>query len=380
MNRRIGKLGVTLLLCIGLTGCWDEVTIQDLYYFTAMGFTYDKQAKEYELYGQIIDVAAVAKKEEGSGSQSDSVFGHEKGESPSIALERLFKSMQMNPILDHIMTVLLDESSIANLDELLDGINRNSAIRYTVNVLGSESPIGDMFQTTGHISLSPLNTNIYQPNSNKRGLPFTTNNDMRDLVRAYKSCPCTVYIPKMKLDESHWVANEGKRLKLPHFDGAFVLNNGQYIGKFSEDQLAGARWFMGSTHGQVIPLKKQDRIAAVLQVKKSSNDYRFVKSPTSVMKLKLRVQAYINEYGKEAADQEIEKLAAEEIADQIKSTLRLARNKRIDLFNFEGHLFRYHHGRWKKMKSEKAAFAELPVDLDVKVHLIHSGKMKKMKS
>ncbi|MBB6637005.1 Ger(x)C family spore germination protein [Cohnella thailandensis] len=380
MNRRIGKLCVTLLLCIGLTGCWDEVTIQDLYYFTAMGFSYDKQAKEYELYGQVIDVAAVAQKEEASSSKSNSVFGHEKGESPSIALDRLFKAMQMNPVLDHMMTVLLDESSIANLDELLDGINRNSAIRYTINVLGSENPIGDMFQTTGRISTSPLNTNIYQPNSNKRGLPFTTNNDMRDLVRAYKSCPCTVYIPKLKLNENHWVGNDGKRLRTPIFDGAFVLNNGSYAGKFTEKQLEGARWFMGSTHGQTITLKKRDRIASVLQVKRSSNDYHFGKSPTPSMKLKLRVRAILTEYDKNLAENEIQELATKEVIEQIESTLRLARSRGVDLFNFEGHIYRYHHARWKKMKSGKTNFAELPVELDVKVHLIHSGKMKMRKS
>ncbi|RUS47105.1 Ger(x)C family spore germination C-terminal domain-containing protein [Cohnella sp. AR92] len=379
-GRRLGASAVWLFLCVWMTGCWDEVMIQDLHYITSLGFSYSEQSKEYEVFAQIVDLTAVAKKENTGDTKVTSSYGHETGKTPSLALARLFQTMQMDPNLDHVMSLIVDENALPHLNELMDGVNRISSIRYGIHVLGSKNPIGELFQMTGRIALSPLNTDIYQPNSNKRSLPFTTHNVMRDLVRSYKGCPCTVYIPALKLDESHWELSTGQRLRLPGFHGAFVIHKGKYAGQFDDKQLEGVNWFKGSTQGRFIPLEPQDQPSSVLAVKKSSGDYRFLQSPTPAMRLKLSVQAVMLEVDEKLTEHEIESKAVQSITDQIKTTLQLARSKGLDLFEFEDHIYRFHHRDWKKLNQRETEFDKLPVKIEVKVHLLHSGKIKLQKS
>src|SRR5262249_40067040 len=66
------KAALLLAMTLSTTACWDETMIQDVHYLTAIGFSYDEEEKQYKAYGHIIDLSAVAKKEEGSGGEQGS--------------------------------------------------------------------------------------------------------------------------------------------------------------------------------------------------------------------------------------------------------------------------------------------------------------------
>ncbi|THF79490.1 Ger(x)C family spore germination C-terminal domain-containing protein [Cohnella fermenti] len=378
--RRLGGWGAALLACLGMTGCWDEVMIQDLHYITALGFSYNDKKQEYEVFAQIIDLAGVAKKGNSSSERSASVFGHDKGATPSVALDNLFHTMQMSPNLDHVMAIVIDPSSAPVLPDMLDGVDRNSAIRYAIHLLGTDSPLGELFSSTGRNALSPLNTDIYQPNSNRASLPFTTKNQVRDVVKSLKSCPCPLYIPLMRLDGTHWELNSGLRLDLPSFQGAFVMDNGRYAGQFGEAELFGVRWFQGVSNGRQLTVTEGEKVSAVLRIKSSSADYRYDKEPTPTFTLSLTVRALLSEYVDHLTEQQIEERAEQEIKDQIEASLKLAGSKSVDLFGFEEYLYRHRSAEWKRLKQRNETFEKLPAKVEVKVHLVHSGKMKLQKS
>ncbi|MFK9116608.1 hypothetical protein ACJEBK_06925 [Peribacillus frigoritolerans] len=68
---RICKIWLTLHLFLFLSGCWDEKTIQDFHYITAIGI--DFKDGEYIVYTQLVDFAAVAKTEAKADASSSRI-------------------------------------------------------------------------------------------------------------------------------------------------------------------------------------------------------------------------------------------------------------------------------------------------------------------
>ena len=86
---RICKILLTIPLILLLSGCWDEKTIQDFHYITAIGI--DFKDGEYIVYTQLVDFSAVAKTE-AKPTQAPPVYvGKQKGSSISIAVNKLMQ-------------------------------------------------------------------------------------------------------------------------------------------------------------------------------------------------------------------------------------------------------------------------------------------------
>jgi len=372
---------VLLLACSLLTSCWDEVIIQDLLYVTALGVEYDPKSGQYEVYGHLIDVTKVAKKEEGGGdSKNVSFVGHGSGPSPYTALFNLYRTMQMEPNLDHLMTLVVGESSLPKLKDILDGINRSRAVRYRVNLLGTSDSMAKLFQSSELVSKSPLNTNIYAPDSNPTNKPFDSPWDLQRMVRSFSHCACTAFIPRLDNSHAAWESSD-KKLNLPRFDGAYVLAEQRYVGKFTDDELAGARWFRGTVKTALVPLLQDGEFVGALNVKKAKRSVKFVDSAGSPsFRLELKTDTTLRELLKPLPDRELEKLAERSIREEIERTRKLSGSKNVDLFGLEEVVFRYHPKRWKRLKTEGTEFAKLPVQTYVEVHVVHTGKKKLFQS
>ncbi|GIO11449.1 hypothetical protein J19TS2_10040 [Cohnella xylanilytica] len=373
---RASKAAGLLLSCVLLTSCWDEVIIQDLLYVTAMGVEYDAKTGQYEVYGHLIDVTKVAKKEEGGGSGKNVSFvGHASGPSPYSALYNLYRTMQMEPNLDHLMTLVVGESSLPKLKDILDGINRSRAVRYTVNLMGTSDAMAKLFQSSEIVSKSPLNTNIYQPDSNPTNKPFDSPWDLQRMTRSFSHCACTAFIPR--LDSVAAWESSSKKPSLPRFNGAYVLAEQRYKGMFTDDELAGARWFRGTAKSILVPLSQDGEFVGALNVKKAKRSVKFVDSAGAPsFRLKLKADMTLIELLKSFPDRELEKLAESSIRQEIERTRKLSVSKDVDLFGLEETVFRYHPKRWKRLKTEGTEFAKLPVRVEVEVHLLHPGKRK----
>jgi len=376
------KAVLLAMMCGSLCSCWDEVTVQDLSYITAMGIEYEAKSAQYKVYGHIVDFTKVAKQTNvGGGSMGASYVGHAQGQTPYLAFNQLFQSMQMEPNIDHLLTLIVSESALPHLKDLLDGLNRNRAVRYTVKLLATSDSIETMFEMSEQIGKSPMNTDIYQPDSNTKNLPFVTGWDLQKLTRSFTRPVNVLFIPKLDAQENRWKSKISKS-KAPMFNGAYVLAGSQYKGKFTDEELAGVRWFRGASKNVVIPVEKNNRIIGAAHVKKSIHRIRMSENGgnTPSYRLKLRVYLSLDELLVPINEPELEATAAAAIRDEIKSARALSVRRNIDLFGLEENAYRYHNRLWKKLKREGVSFPSLPVQTDVEVRMVHSGKMKLMTS
>lgn len=376
---RIGLKALLLTsICASLCSCWDQVTIQDLSYITAMGIEYEAQSAQYKVYGQILDFTKVAKQEVGSASSKGvSYVGHAEGPTPNLAVKHLYQSMQMEPNIDHVMTLVVADTAMPHLKDVLDGLNRSRAVRYTVKLLATSDSIETLFHMSEQVGKSPMNTDIYQPDSNTKKLPFVVRWDLQKLTRSFAKPGAVTFIPKLDAEENHWKSKQSMG-KSPTFNGACILNGMEYKGKFTDEELAGVRWFRGATKNIVIPVKKKDRIIGATHVKKTSHRIRLIDNggASPSYRLKLNVYLILDELLAPIEEAELEQTAAQTIRDEIRSAQALGISRNIDFFGLEENAYRYHNRLWKKLKQQGVSYQSMPVKVDVQVRLIHSGKIK----
>lgn len=375
MRKNFLRIALLLPCCLLLTSCWDEVTLQDLHYITALGIDYKTESKQFEAFAHIVDVSAAAKKENGTDGKAVSFVGHAEGPTPNLALDELFRTMQMEPNVDHLMTLIVSESAAPRMQDVLDSLNRSRAVRYTVNLMGTSSEIPDLFQVSELVSKSPLNTDIYQPNSNKYSKAFHNHWDLQKMVRTFTKGTGTAFIPNLDIGTPHWMSSS-RQIKLPYFNGAFVIEGKRYIGKFSEEELSGARWFHGAIKDYTFPIRRDGQTIGTAVVQKAKGRVRYIRQGGGAFDLRLSVQFSVRELIDSASNRELEKLAAEEIRSEIETTREIARSRGADLFGLEETLYRFRLADWKRMQKEKTAIEKLPVRASVTVHLITTGKLK----
>lgn len=378
MLRSAVKAFVGFVLCVVLTSCWDEVMIQDLSYITATGIDYDRDSKKYELFAHIIDVTRVAKQDSGGGSGSTSknisFVGRAEGDSPFLALQNLYHSMQMEPNIDHLITIVVSESALPHLKDIIDAFNRSRAVRYTVRLLATASPIEELFKMSEQVGKSPLNTNVYQPDSNTRSQPFAYKWDLQKMVREYAKSVNVTFIPKIDEVPNKWQPHKLERE--PVYNGAFVLAGQQYKGSFTEEELSGVRWFRGTMRNIVIPLHRGDEFIGAVHVKKAKPRMKMSSASGGSYRLRLSVDLAMDELLKTMTVEEAEKAATASIREQIERSRQLAVSRKVDLFGLEEYAFRYHNRLWKKLKAEGTRFETLPMKTEIRVRLINTGKMK----
>ncbi len=159
---RICKICLTLPLILLLSGCWDEKTIQDFHYITAIGI--DFKDGEYIVYTQLVDFAAVAKTE-AKPTQAPPVYvGKQKGRSISIAINKLMRNTQQSLYIGHVSTFVISENVLKQQSaEIVDYIYRNQLLRYSANIFATKSSMDELFSINGYFNLSPLYTTLYLP-------------------------------------------------------------------------------------------------------------------------------------------------------------------------------------------------------------------------
>src|SRR4029453_6567760 len=111
----------------------------------ALGIDY--KDGQYEIYGQTIKFGLIAKTESLQPDPNPVWIGRGKGVSTLLALNDLNRSGQTILSLEHLKTVLVQERAMNKMDDIMDGLNRQRASRYTSLIYGTRAPINKIFTT-----------------------------------------------------------------------------------------------------------------------------------------------------------------------------------------------------------------------------------------
>ncbi|MEB2627723.1 Ger(x)C family spore germination protein [Peribacillus frigoritolerans] len=255
---RICNILLTLPLLFLLSGCWDEKTIQDFHYITAIGIDY--KDGEYIVYTQLVDFAAVAKTESKPTQAPPVYVGKQKGRSVSNAINQLMRNTQQALYLGHVSTFVISENVLKQQStEIVDFIYRNQLLRYSANIFATKSSMDELFSINGFFNLSPLYTTLYLPEDVYRDRSYIKPITVQRYYSNQREKSSTTILPSISWNDKTWKDKDKNRKSLV-MDGAFVIYYKVSQPWFSEKELSGVRWLTKSTNKTPlnIILNKQD--------------------------------------------------------------------------------------------------------------------------
>ncbi|MCC3373127.1 Ger(x)C family spore germination protein [Cohnella sp. REN36] len=369
------KLLLPLVACALLAACWDVTPIQESNYFTSMGVDYDAANKRYTVQAALINMADVAKMEGAGGSRMKTFIGSGQGPTVHLALNEMYRSSQLAPTLDHLMTIIVTERTLGHMDEVLDGINRSRAVRYNINLIGTtENP--EKILSSDRLFESPLYSFLYQPVTRGPGKPYVAPMSLQAFVREYHSEASTTLLPNLRINDRSWIQGD-QHPRFLMYDGAFAVERGMDKGYLSNEQMRGMRWVRSDASRTFLKVSGNSEVLAVLVVKKNTFKLRYApRGGKPAFHLRLTVNAYVHEMLKQTTDEELIREAERSIRKDLEEAIALGRARGIDMFNAEEAVYRWHLTEWRKLRAQRVAFERLPFELRVKVKLVHTGKLK----
>lgn len=370
--RRGGTLLFSLMALLLLQGCWDEVNLQDVSYVSAIGIDYKEE--QFTIYAQMIKFTLVAKTDSPQPDPNPVWIGKGTGDTVMLAFNNLVRAGQANINLEHLKTIVVHESALSKMNDVIDGLNRQRASRYTTWVFGTRAPIEDVFTTDTFFDQSPLNSILYSPVSHENQHSFISPHEMQLAVQSLKEPSKTTTLPVLDVSDASW--QHGKKpLQTQLIKGIFVFRELKYLGYLPETSVEGLRW-MNPEFEQYMLEAEGANGKATLAVQSTNGklNAKFNKGqPEFVLKLKLLGD--VAEVDGKIKQDEIVASIESQVKRQIEDTYKKGLANKMDLFELSHYLYRYHHAQWKLTASKEDWLPRADqFKVEVKFQITHTGK------
>ncbi|MCU6710321.1 Ger(x)C family spore germination protein [Paenibacillus sp. J5C_2022] len=370
-HRAVGLLIVSLLLFLPLTGCWDEVDLQDVSYISAVGIDYvDGQ---YILYAQIINFSAVAKTQTPHNEPQKVWMGQGRGESMFKAYYNLGKGAYTLQNLEHLKVIVVHERALSKLSEVLDGLNRQRASRYTAKVYGTQEAMDDVFNADTFFDSSPLNSIMYLPGPHEKQYTYVSSTSMQSAVQMLNERAYTTLIPVLQVTDQYWKYGRDE-MNTQLISGVFAFEGLQYQGYVAEPQSGGLRWLSPNYSKVMFEVQSGNR-KATLSIPKAEYKLHWEKgNANSPFRLELSLRGHVVEMDGMLDKQELIASLEAKVREEIERTYKEGLSRGMDLFNLEHHLYRYHNRYWQgHVRNRNWRPKDDELQVDVKFRLNNSG-------
>ncbi|MBH5317331.1 Ger(x)C family spore germination protein [Paenibacillus sp. GSMTC-2017] len=370
--RRGVAVSVVIMMCFLLSGCWDEVDLQDNSYMTALGIDFIEG--KYVVYGQMISFVAIAKTEGPKSEPKQVWIGKSTGDSVLLALFHLSRTAQNILNLEHLETIVLHERAMNKVDEVLDGLNRQRASRYTSMIFGTNMPLDELFTTDAFFNESALSTILYNPKLQDQQFTFVHPFNMQTAVQKLKEPAMTTLIPALNFTEKYWKFKD-QPLKTQMINGLFVFKNFKCQGYFKSDSVIGIRWL--NEHFSRVLLKVSDQSGdASTAITNSKIKFKTtLENGESSFDLDLKLVGHILEHNGGMDEKKIAKLVENKVKEEIEAVYKLGIANQMDLLGLEHRLYRHHNSYWKEHAAKKGWMPRIDqLKLNVKFLITDTGK------
>lgn len=379
MGRRFRSISVLSLSLVLLTGCWDQKSIQDLNYLTAVGFDYEDG--QYVVYVQMLDFSTVAKTESGKPSEPVPVWvGKGKGNTPNEAFNDLYRSSQLRVFYGQINALVISERMMEHgLEEVAEMPRRYFEMRYTPWVFGSKLPIGELFAITPFFNLSPMLSLLHQPKESYKQESLIVPISLREFISDYTEPGKSNLLPSLSSTERAWKSGQEPSTML-EINGLFAFQGERYRGWLGLKDLRGLRWVEPNTKRSPLLLVSQGKKVATVSLE--TPKVRLSPMPTqdgkASFKLRVKLTGHIIESMERWPQKDLERLAEQLVASEIKETYAHGLGINADLLQLEHSMYRKRNREWKRWKTEGEGRLnpDSLAEVEVKVRLRHAGKLK----
>jgi len=203
MKRRLMACLVLLLSVSFTSGCWDQKSIQDLNYLSAIGIDYENN--QYVLYAQSTDLSSVAKQETPGTNDPPVIISIGRGETLQSAMDNMQKNAQIPLFYGFVSTLIYHERMLQkDVIATFDILNRYGLLRYTKWVFATRESIPDVLSNHSVTGFSPLTSLLHQPQDVYAQRSFIEPIRYFTFISRFWEPSNTVIIPNISIYKHAW--------------------------------------------------------------------------------------------------------------------------------------------------------------------------------
>lgn len=372
-RQRIWTVCFSIFICLLLPGCWDEVNLQEVSYISAIGIDYEEG--QFTIYAQMIYFAAIAKSETPQAVPDPIWIGKGKGDSVLMAFYNLTKAGYTTLNLEHLKTVVIHERALSRISDVIDGLNRQRATRYTSLLYGTSMPLDKLFTTETFFNESPLISLLYAPRPHEIQHTFVMSQKMQTAVQQLKDPGMTTLLPALNTTEAYW--KHGKKpMNSQIINGIYVFKNFTYQGYAAQQDVIGIRWLNKNFEKVYIEGEKGGGKATVSINNVSIRPRALLSGNNPKFELTVKLKGHVIEMDSEMSEEEITASIEQRVKEEIEATYQYGVEKKMDLFGLEHYLYRYHYSYWKEQTANGAwRLQKDGISVNVKLQIKDPGKL-----
>ena len=375
-------LGIIISLSsLMLTGCWDNVEINERHVVLEVGIDKGKEVNleeniqdrgYYEVTYMIPDIGKLS----GENSLAENVKTAIVAKSPTISksVDDIESKTQNTLSFTHTKALIFGEELIKDkklFRAAVDSLIRNKQISRGTNILVVQGSAGDIVQSDNY--QNPM-IGLYIMkyfNNTERGTSHAKQQVLGNLVKEMQNTNITT-IPEIEM-------NEEGTLKI---DGAAVIKDYELVGWLDEDEVRGELFIDGRIYKVPIVVEYEgEYLTYEIEQQKRTIDFKDENNLKVI--IEIVVQGNITEYNSsrnqyvfdEKKIEEISNIIEEQINRQIQKTIDKSRNINTDFLNIGLELYRKHPKLWEKYKEnwDIDGYKNLPIHVDTQVVIQNTG-------
>jgi len=378
MKRR-SLAALAALVLLPLAGCWDARDVENTVYAMSVGMDY-KDGK-YELYVQAYDFTTVAKTLGQAPPELSAVWvGHATGNTPISAFNYLYRTTQMRIFFGQVNSIILTENLLKKgAEDFLNSLRRYYEFRYTPWMFGTKDSLKDVYEGSQFFNLSPLMSTIYQPMEQYRQFSRIRPITFREFIASVEEPGNTLLLPSITMLKGYWTGESQKTSKQPSLSGAFVLSGWEYKGWVRDLDVRGLRWMEPKTNRSPLILELRDKDSLVVYPSKPKVKIRArMKNGEPYFTVRVRTAARVGNMSEADTREEIERLAEQKVAEEIRKAYEKGLEMDADLLGLEEYLYRKRNRDWKRLRREGGLELrpESLEKVEVSVTAENAGKLK----
>ncbi len=333
------KCIVIYLLCISLTGCWDSLDLENMYYVNALAIDYNED--KFEVYAQAVNFQAMASGAEGKGAGTGPLayVGFARGETIVKAIHNLYGHTQRRLYWGHTSAIVFTENSLKQGIDNITDLVRYHEFRHTLWFFGTTESPTKLLSSFPIIELSVIQSYLGEPESGYEQSSIIQPKRMHRFYAEYHEPGSTFIFPIINL-ANYWFEEEKPYPSL-FIEGAGFIKNSSYLGMLSKTDLHGLRWINEKTNRSPLPFNNGDHYSgtAVLEKPKvhiSTN----INGSSVTFDIKTSLIASIVELQQQVKTDELRKAIIDKVKSEIRETYEIGLEHNIDTLNLTYHLYR----------------------------------------
>lgn len=373
------KISLSVIPMLFLSACWNATSIEHIYYAHTVGV--DFQDGKYIVYAQMVNFTGSTGQGGGGSNENPSALAvvAGKGETLTEAIHDLYPATQRKIFWGHLSSIIFSQQVLKkNFINVLDKFNRFHQTRPTLWIYATDMPLDQLLTIKPIIEPNAIFSFLGEPWESYEQSILIRPVRMNRFIASINEPGKTTLFPVIRFGNNRWKNLEGQVENLL-FNDVAVLENKQFKGILSENQLLGIRWIQGvNVRTPVIVHHEGEAVATFIATKANSKILPKWNNGIPTFDIQVRVDGYIIELIEEETKNVLQKQIEEKVKKQIETTYLEGLKIKSDIFSFSHILYKDNPKKWKQLSEEGGLTLteESLSSISVIVHIEHAGSEK----